>query len=282
MNNRQDASSRIGRQTIEDFGEQWTEFSDTSGFFGSKELLADFISPFDIRNFEGRRVADIGAGTGRHVDGILEAGAREVIAVEPSQAIDVIRRRLSKDLGGRVIPMQITGDQLPPTGDIDYVISVGVIHHIPNPAPVVKAAYNALRPGGQFVVWLYGKEGNRLYLALVMPIRWFSKSLPMPALKVLSRLLDIPLAAYIFVCKKVHWRFLPLRDYMVAILGRLPADRRRVVIYDQLNPHYAKYYTGAEARALMSCAPFDVEVHHRRGYSWVVIGTKPAHNPRPA
>src|SRR5206468_12552199 len=142
----------------------------------------------------------------------------------------VIRRRFEND-PGRVIPKQITGDQLPPTGDIDYAISVGVMHHIPDPKPVITAVFNALRPGGQFVVWLYGKEGNRLYLSLVMPIRWFSKSLPMSALKSLSRALDIPLAAYIFICTKLRWPFLPLRDYMVSILGRLPPDKRRVVIY---------------------------------------------------
>lgn len=62
----------------------------------------------------------------------------------------------------------------------------------------------------------------------------------------------------------------------MSILGRLPADKRRLLIYDQLNPHFAKYYTRAEAVELISQAPFDVEVHHRRGYSWVVIGTKPA------
>src|SRR5947207_996136 len=159
MKNRQDGVARIAAQTIEDFGDQWTAFSDTSGFFGSKELLADFIQPFDISKFQGCRVADIGAGTGRHVEAILQAGAREVLAIEPSKAIDVIKRRFAENRGDRVVPMQITGDQLPATGDLDYVISVGVVHHIPDPVPVVRAAYNALRPGGQFVVWLYGKEG---------------------------------------------------------------------------------------------------------------------------
>jgi len=278
--NKRDGASRIAQQTIEDFGEQWTAFSDTSGYFGSKELLADFIQPFDIGKFRDARVADIGSGTGRHVGGVLEAGAREVIAVEPSKAMEVITSRFGgKDFEGRVIPMQITGDRLPPTGDVDYVISIGVMHHIPDPFPVVRAAYNALRPGGQFIVWLYGKEGNRLYLSLVTPLRWISKSLPMRTLKFISRVLDVPLAAYIHVCRRFHWSFLPLRDYMANILGRLPADRRQVVIYDQLKPHYAKYYTREEALALMSCAPFDVQVHHRRGYSWVVIGTKPAEAP---
>lgn len=270
-----DSLEKLGGKTIDDFGEQWTAFSDTSGFFGSRDLLADFIHPFDMARFRGARVADIGAGTGRHVQGLLEAGAREVLAIEPSKAIELVRKRFGDGKSGNVVPMQITGDRLPPTAQLDYAISVGVIHHIPDPSPVIRAAYEALKPGGQFVIWLYGKEGNRLYLFLLTPIRWFSKRLPLPALKTLARLLDVPLAVYIFLCQRLEWSFLPLRDYMVNILPHLPGDKRRVVIYDQLNPHYAKYYTHAEAVALMSKAPFEVQAHHRRGYSWVVIGTKP-------
>lgn len=263
----------LGARTIEDFGEQWTAFSDTSGFFGSKELLADFIQPFDMRKFAGARVGDIGAGTGRHVQGLLDAGAREVLAVEPSRAIEVITRRFA----GRanVTMMNIAGANLPADASLDYAISIGVVHHIPEPAPLIRAVYEALEPGGQFVVWLYGKEGNRLYLLLVTPIRWFSRKLPLRALDVLARILDVPLVAYMALCRRAAWRGLPLRDYMVNILGRLPPAKRRLVIYDQLNPHYARYYTRAEAIALMAQAPFEVEAHHRRGYSWVVIGTKP-------
>ncbi|HJU22871.1 MAG TPA: class I SAM-dependent methyltransferase [Casimicrobiaceae bacterium] len=263
----------LAARTIEDFGEQWTNFSDTSGFFGSSELLADFIQPFDMRKFAGARVADIGAGTGRHIQGLLDAGATEVLAVEPSKAIEVIRRGFAQRPNVRT--MNIAGANLPRDSDLDYAISVGVVHHIPEPAPVIRAVYEALKPGGQFVVWLYGKEGNRLYLTLVTPIRWFSRKLPLRALDVLARMLDVPLAAYIAICRRASWPGLPLRDYMVNILGRLPSAKRRLVIYDQLNPHYARYYTRAEAIALMAQAPFEVEAHHRRGYSWVVIGTKP-------
>jgi SAM-dependent methyltransferase len=272
MTNDRDSERKLAERTIDDFGEQWTTFSDTTGFFGSAELLADFIQPFDMANFAGSRVADIGAGTGRHVQALLEAGAREVLAVEPSKAIDLIRRRFS----GRdnVKPMNITGAELRSDADLDYAISIGVIHHIPDPAPVIRAVHTALKPGGQFIVWLYGKEGNRLYLLLVTPIRWFSKKLPLRALDGVAALLDVPLAAYIALCRRITWRWLPLRDYMINILGRLPSAKRRLVIYDQLNPHYARYYTRAEAVELMSQAPFDVDVHHRRGYSWVVIGTK--------
>lgn len=48
------------------------------------------------------------------------------------------------------------------------------------------------------------------------------------------------------------------------------------MIYDQLNPAYAKYYRRDEARALLEDAGFqDVRLHHRHGYSWTVLGTHP-------
>jgi hypothetical protein len=56
----------------------------------------------------------------------------------------------------------------------------------------------------------------------------------------------------------------------------MPPDKRRLVIYDQLNPAYAKYYTQTEAEQLLARAGFsDVRTYHRHGYSWTVIGTKP-------
>jgi SAM-dependent methyltransferase len=265
----------VDSKTITDFGKQWTTYDDSSGFFGSTELLADFISPFQIGEFKDKRVADIGAGTGRFVLSLLDAGAAQVIAVEPSQAIEVVRTKTSHVELGRVIALNIRGDQITPNLDLDYAISIGVLHHVSDPGPVVKAVYESLKPGGKFIVWLYGKEGNQLYLALVLPIRIISKRLPHWGKALLARLLDYPLAAYIGLCKLLPSLPLPLRDYMASILGRLEPAKRRLVIYDQLNPQYAKYYTHDEACNLMKNAPFHVAVHHRRGYSWVVIGTKP-------
>ena len=262
-------------KTIRDFGEQWTTYDDAQGFFGSVALLADFIAPFDIGRFRGATVADIGAGTGRFVLALCEAGARQVVAVEPSNAVTVVRQKTQHLDQGLVRVLNVTGDNLPVDLALDYAISVGVLHHILDPKPVVAAVYRALKPGGQFVMWVYGKEGNGLYLALALPIRVISKHLPQRGKALLSHVLDAPLAAYIGLCKRWPNARLPLRDYMLEILGKLDRDKRRLVIYDQINPHYAKYYTRGEALALMQAAPFAVAIHHRKGYSWVVIGTKP-------
>jgi SAM-dependent methyltransferase len=271
-------NAKLQARTIEDFGRQWTLFDDAAGFFGSKELLADFVTPFDLSQIRGWHVLDLGAGTGRHVLALLEWGAARVVAVEPSQAIEVVREK-TREFRDRVTLLQIPGHQIAPTAELDAVFSIGVIHHIPDPAPVVRAVYAALKPGGKFVVWLYGKEGNRLYLLLVTPLRWLSTHLPHWALVGLVRALDLPLALYLGVCKRLPGIPLPLADYMRSIIAPLPGDKRRLVIYDQLNPAYAKYYSRKEAEALMAVAPFQIAVHHRRGYSWVVIGEKPGRVP---
>jgi hypothetical protein len=98
--------------------------------------------------------------------------------------------------------------------------------------------------------------------------------LPHAQLELLTSALDLPLRAYIELCRA--WP-LPMRAYMVGHLGKLSDEWRRVTIYDQLNPAYAKYYSRDEARALFADAGFvDVRLHNRHGYSWLIVGTKPA------
>jgi SAM-dependent methyltransferase len=264
---------RMHQQTIIDFGEQWTRYPHNDGYYGSQALLEDILGPLlQTEELRGQRVVDIGSGTGRIVNMVLVAGARHVTAVEPSDAFDVLLRNVAW-AGERVTCLQFTGDRLPPDGQYDCALSVGVLHHIPDPDPVVTAVFNALRPGGRFLAWLYAREGNAAYLVLARPLRLMTKHLPHSLLAALVRMLDLPLAAYIQLCRRVR---LPLHDYMTAVLGRLAPDQRRLVVYDQLNPTYAKYYTAGEALDLLANAGFrDVRLHHRRGYSWTVVGTKP-------
>lgn len=259
-------------RTIKDFGEQWLQYSDNKGYYGSLELFSDILSPFiKTDELENCNVAEIGSGTGRIVNMLLEAGVKHVIAVEPSEAIKVLYRNIREP--DKVTCLKITGDQLPAYGNLDYIFSIGVLHHIPDPAPVVEAVYKALRPGGHFLIWLYGKEGNGLYLALIRPLRVLTKHLPHFILTSLVEVLYWPLVVYIKFCYILP---LPLRRYMISVLDKMSPESRRLIIYDQLNPSFAKYYTQLEAKKLLSDGKFvNIQIHHRHGYSWTVIGTKP-------
>jgi SAM-dependent methyltransferase len=259
-------------KTINDFGKQWLKYSDNEGYYGSLELFSDIISPFlkadEIRDC---RVAEIGSGVGRIINMLLEAGARHVIAVEPSDAFEVLCRNIRQP--EKTTCLKITGDRLPAYGDLDYVLCIGVLHHIPDPTPVVEAAFKALRPGGHFFVWVYGKEGNKLYLTFVNPLRVLTKRLPHFVLASLVRMIYYPFIIYVHLC---HRFSLPLREYLLSIFEKMPPEKRRLIIFDQLNPSYAKHYTQSEAKKLLSDGNFiNVRIHHRHGYSWTVIGTRP-------
>ena len=87
-------SERLSEQTIADFGDQWTRFRDSDGFFGSPALFDDVFGPLVERQaLAGTRVAEIGAGQGRFVNILLDAGAAHAIAIEPSAAFDATRPR---------------------------------------------------------------------------------------------------------------------------------------------------------------------------------------------
>jgi SAM-dependent methyltransferase len=151
-------------------------------------------------------------------------------------------------------------------------VSIGVIHHIPDPRPTIVSAKQALKPGGKLIVWLYGKEGNDLYLALFKPLRAMTKRLPDVVLEALCWLLWIPLWCYVRFCAFLP---LPMRAYARGHLAKLSTRQLVATIFDQLNPAYAKYYSRDEAIALLEDAGFtDIRLDHRHGYSWTVCGTR--------
>lgn len=259
-------------KTISDFGDQWTTYTENPGYYGSVHLLQDLFGPLmSLDSIRGRKAADIGSGTGRIVNMLLEAGAGHVVAVEPSAAYSVLKKNTARH-GDRVTLLNVRGDALPADLALDVVVSMGVLHHIPDPAPVVAAAHRALKPGGRMLVWLYGIEGNEPYLRFAEPLRAITKRLPHPLLALLCSAINVALDVYIFLCRFLP---LPMRDYMRQVLARFPRSVRRLTIYDQLNPAYAKYYTRAEAEALLAQAGFrEVATWHRHGYSWSVAGRK--------
>lgn len=264
--------STIDRQTVSDFGNQWTTYTDNSGYYGSLSYFEDICAPLlTVDDVRGNKVADIGSGTGRIVNMLLDAGAAHVTAIEPSDSFLVVAANTAAR-ADRVEVLHTDGAAIPQEQAFDLVLSIGVLHHIENPAPVVIAAREALKPGGRMFIWLYGHEGNEAYLAVAEPLRAVTKRLPGPALAALCYGIDLAALAYAWLCRALP---LPMRDYARNVYAKLDPDKRRLVIYDQLNPAYAKYYRQDEARALLESNGFaGVQVHHRHGYSWSVIGTK--------
>jgi SAM-dependent methyltransferase len=259
-------------RTISDFGDQWTKFRENEGYYASLEMLRDHLEPLmDVRDLRGKVVAEIGSGTGRIVRMLVSAGAAKVFAFEPSASYQVLCENVS-DIKDRVECHQLPGDQVPNL-NLDGIFSIGVVHHIPNPIPVMNAAFNALRPGGRIFIWLYGAEGNEAYLRFATPLRRLTTKLPHALLMLVCRALNVCVGAYIWLARRAR---VPMKRYLTEVLGRFPSKTRLLIIYDQLNPAYAKYYRKDEARGLLEQAGFvKIALYHRHGYSWSVTGVRP-------
>lgn len=265
----------IAQKTIEDFGEQWLHYTDSQGYYGSLDLFRDILGPlFSLEDLPGSRVADIGSGTGRVVKMLVEAGATHVLAVEPSDAYFILERN-ARAYEGRVLPLRARGEEIPSGLELDLVFAIGVLHHIPDPSPVVRAAHNALKPGGRVVIWMYAKEGNERYLSFVRPLRQITTRLPHGLLAGLCWSLCLALDAYLVAARRLPIR-VPMREYVLGPFSKLTRDKRQLVIYDQLNPAYAKYYTRDEVTELLITGGFEqVSLYHRHGNSWTATGRKP-------
>lgn len=274
-----DASVAADR-TIRDFGDQWSRYSDNDGYYASVELLQDLFGPLlAIEEVAGARTADIGAGTGRNTLMLLTAGAAHVIAVEPSVGVKALKSNLAQH-SDRVEILHARGDELPAGRELDLVISIGVIQFIEDPDSVLKACLEALKPGGKLLIWVYSREGNETYIFFASMLRAITKRLPHFALAGLCSILNLGLDLYIGLCRVLP---LPMRTYVLEVAANFSRDKRRLVIYDQLNPSYVKWYTEAQVKDLARRNGFaNAQAHHRHGYSWTLLTEKPQPGEQPS
>ena len=109
----------------------------------------------DKNNFNNLTVLDAGCGSGRFLDRILNHKPKLVIAIEYSDSVDVAKKNIGNDIENIFF---IQGDLLKiPLKDniIDFVISIGVLHHTPKPHNCFLKIYDVLKSNGYFALAVY-------------------------------------------------------------------------------------------------------------------------------
>jgi len=152
-------TNNVDLNVVKSFGEEWEKFHE----FGEDDISRIAAEYFDIIPEElynnTTRMLDVGCGSGRWTK-ILSRKVGKVDAVDPSDAIyaaDVLLRdspnvRLTK----------ATSESLPfEDNTYELVISIGVLHHIPDTLQAMKDCVSKVKPGGYFYTYLYYKLENR-------------------------------------------------------------------------------------------------------------------------
>jgi tRNA (mo5U34)-methyltransferase len=111
---------------------------------------------------EGRRVLDVGCGSGYHCWRMLGDGAAEVIGIDPKPLFVVQFWALQKYLRqDNIWILPLSMEQVPPALQaFDTVFSMGVLYHRRSPLDHLQELKDCLRPGGQLVLETLVIEGG--------------------------------------------------------------------------------------------------------------------------
>jgi len=237
------AAGEIGEEkaaTAENFGWQWQHFTHEDEHYA--EQFLGWIAPVEPEFFRGKLVLEGGCGKGRHTRLAAGWGAREVVGVDLSAAVETAHAA-TRDLANAHI-VQADIYNLPfKRALFDYAFSVGVLHHLPDPRAGFVALSKHVRPGGHLSAWVYGAENNEWITRFVSPLRErLTSRISRPALLHLSK---IPTAALFAATKLVYGplnrrqptravaRRLFYNDYL-ASLARFGWREQHTIVFDHL------------------------------------------------
>ncbi len=71
-------------------------------------------------------------------------------------------------------------------GIFDFVFSIGVLHHLPDPERGFSILARHVRPGGTFAIWVYGRVHNFSNVYLYETLRIVTRHLPPSLLRCLA------------------------------------------------------------------------------------------------
>lgn len=262
--------SRGHEMTARAFGYQWKRYAELDERY--RRQFLDWIRPVDADFFRGKVVLEGGCGKGRHTTLAAEFGARAMIAVDLSEAVDVAFANTRHLPNAHVVQADL--NHPPVKTVVDYAFSVGVLHHLPDPERGFRALVSKLRPGGHISAWVYGREGNGWIVHLVTPAREkVTSRMPYRMLEPLATALALPLwAATQLLYRPARGtalqRLLPYSAYLnyIADLG---FREQRTIIFDHLVAPIAYYLRHDEFAAWFERAGLDaVRIEHHNENSW--------------
>lgn len=153
--------------TAAGFGWQWQHFTQADDKY--EQQFLGWIAPVTPEFFRDKIVLEGGCGKGRHTQLAAQWGAREVIGVDLSAAVETAFAATRHLPNAHIVQADIYS--LPFARVFDYGFSVGVLHHLPDPRGGFKSLSSKIKPGGHISAWVYGAENNEWITRWVNPVR---------------------------------------------------------------------------------------------------------------
>jgi 2-polyprenyl-3-methyl-5-hydroxy-6-metoxy-1,4-benzoquinol methylase/uncharacterized protein YbaR (Trm112 family) len=265
-------------ETALSFGFEWQRFPEMYEEWNQSFL--NYMQPHGPEFFRGKKILDAGCGNGRFAYYAARYGA-EVWAIDLGPAVEVARR--NTDALGDVQVIQADLHRPPfALESFDFIYSIGVLHHLPDPEAAFRNLLKFLKPGGDIQIYLYWKPERqpikRTLLAGVNLARQVTTRLPHGAVHALAY--PAAIAAFgFFVWPYQIFKHVP---GLAGLANKFPMKQYasfpfRVCVNDQLDRFSAPIenrYTWEEVTGWLERAGLE-ETKISAAFGWVATGRKP-------
>jgi ubiquinone/menaquinone biosynthesis C-methylase UbiE/uncharacterized protein YbaR (Trm112 family) len=173
-------------ETALSFGFEWSRFPEMYGEW--ERSFQEYMQPHNPEFFRGKKVLDAGCGNGRFAFHAARWGA-EVWAIDLGPAVEVARRNCESEKNVHVVQADLHN---PPfdLDTFDFIYSIGVLHHLPDPETAFQNLIRFLKPGGEIQIYLYWKPVRQpiksAMLACIRSVRKVTTRLPHRVVHALS------------------------------------------------------------------------------------------------
>ena len=265
------------RATAEGFGWQWQHFTQEDEKY--EEQMLGWIAPVTQEFFRDKVVLEGGCGKGRHTQLAVRWGAREVIGIDLSVAVETAFAATRSLANTHIIQADIY--HLPLARKFDYAFSIGVLHHLPDPRGGFVSLASKVKPGGSISAWIYGAENNEWITRFVNPVR--EKITSRIDQRALLQLSKIPAACVYLATKLIYGplnrngsglgKYLFYNDYLSSI-APFGWREQHTIVFDHLVAPTAFYIPREEFETWWrDIGARDVVIGWHNKNSWRGIGS---------
>ncbi|MBI5570918.1 MAG: methyltransferase domain-containing protein [Desulfomonile tiedjei] len=264
-------------RTQRSFGYQWTTFSEMVCDF--RDNFWNYLHPATPETFKGRLGLDAGCGFGRHIYHAAACGA-EMVGVDLSRAIDATHKNTRQFPNVHLVQANIYALPFEP-GTFDFVYSIGVLHHLPDPGRGINALAGLVKPNGSMFVWLYSST-RRITNFFLEAVRHLTTRLPYSIVNGMSfagALVD----QVFFVLPYRAVRRIPgvggiaekLAPPRIKMYSRYPFQVLHADWFDRLAAPVRFYYSEAQVREALEMAGLgEIQTSPTGYYGWRGCGVR--------
>ena len=188
----------LEKRTSDLYSDLWTLFRPRTLTHESRALLAKRLPAQAIRRgIRGKRVLDMGCGSGRYSIALVGVGARRVDDVDVQARAFSVSQTLCRRNSWPVHFVEGNVHHLPfRDGIFDFVFCNGVLHHTSSIPNGLAELHRVLREGGQAFLYLYGAGG--FFWRTRQALRPIFRKIPLTYTQEVLRLIGMPPNRFIF------------------------------------------------------------------------------------